>query len=184
MVLDAILNRRSVRAYRPDPISREQVEEVLKAGFCAPSAHGASPWHVVVVREDAAKQVLASIHKWSRVVTSVPVAIVVCIDGSGMDHFWIEDASAFMENMLVQAASMGLGTCWIGIQGLKAEGVDVEEIVRKALNIPDHFHVLGMTPLGIPARHPGPHEAKLMHGRVHYDAFGGGRTARPPILDT
>ena len=48
---------------------------------------------------------------------------------------------------LVQAASMGLG-----IQGLKVEGGDAEEIVRKALNIPDLFHVLGMTPLGIPAR--------------------------------
>ena len=172
-MLDAILNRRSVRAYRDTPVTDEQIEEVLKAGFCAPSAHGLAPWHAVVVREQAAKDMLASIHKWSRVVTRVPVAIVVCVDiNVGKDYFWIEDASAFMENMLVQAASMGLGTCWIGIEGLEVEGGNAEQIVRDALGLPDHFRVLGMTPLGVTARYPGPHEAKLPKGRVHYDRFG------------
>lgn len=172
-MLDAILNRRSVRAYRDTPVTDEQVEEVLKAGFCAPSAHGAAPWHAVVVREQAAKEILASIHKWSRVVTRVPVAIVVCVDTSvGKEHFWIEDGSAFMENVLVQAASMGLGTCWIGIQGLKVEAGDAEQIVRDALGLPDHFRVLGMTPLGVTARYPGKHEAGLPEERVHYDRYG------------
>lgn len=172
-MLDAILNRRSVRAYRDTPISDEQIEDVLRAGFCAPSAHGNAPWHVVVVREQAAKDILASIHKWSRVVTRVPVAIVVCVDTStAFEHFWIEDGSAFMENMLIQATSMGLGTCWIGIQGLKVEGGEAEQIVRGALNLPDHFRVLAMTPLGIATRHPGPHEDKLPDDRVHYDSFG------------
>lgn len=176
MVIEAILNRRSVRAYRDTPVSDEQVEEVLKAGFCAPSAHGDAPWHVVVVREQQAKQILASIHKWSRVVTRVPVALVVCVDTTaGMSHFWIEDASAFLENVLIQAASMGLGTCWIGIQGLKVENGDAEQIVREALGLPEHFRVLAMTPLGVPARHPGSHRADIPAGRVHYEAFGNTR---------
>ncbi len=173
MVIDAILNRRSVRAYRDIPVNDDQIEEVLKAGFCAPSAHGDAPWHVVVVKERRAKEILASIHKWSRVVTRVPVAIVVCVDTTaGMSHFWIEDASAFMENVLVQAAAMGLGTCWIGIQGLKVDAGDAEQIVRDALGLPERVRVLAMTPLGVPARHPGPHTPGLPAERVHYDRFG------------
>ncbi len=103
-MLDAILKRRSVRWYKPDPVSDEQIEEVLKAGFCAPSAHGASPWHAVVVKDEQIKEKLGSIHKWTKIVIKAPVAIVVCVDKSGFDHFWIEDGSAFMENMLIQAA--------------------------------------------------------------------------------
>lgn len=172
-MLDAITNRRSVRFYRADPVSEAEVEEVLKAGFCAPSAHGASPWHAVVVRDQARRDKLAPIHKWTKILARVPVAIVVCVDRSGFDHFWIEDGSAFMENMLIQATSMGLGACWIGIQGLEVEDTDAEAVVREALELPDHFGILGITPLGHAARHPGPHEPKLPDGRVHYDAFGG-----------
>ena len=67
---------------------------------------------------------------------------------------------------------MGLGSCWIGIQGLSKDGRDAEAIVRKLLALPDHFGVLGLTPLGYPARYPGPNEPKLPEGRVHYGRFG------------
>ncbi|MCL5103498.1 MAG: nitroreductase family protein [Armatimonadetes bacterium] len=172
-MLNAIRNRRSVRFYKPDPVSDEDIAEVLNAGFCAPSAHGAAPWHAVVVKDQAALDTLASIHEWTRILSRVPVAIVVCVDRSGFDHFWVEDASAFMENMLIQASEMGLGTCWIGIRGIKVEDKDAEAIVRNTLNLPEHFGVLGITPLGNAARHPGPHKPSLPEGRVHYGSFGG-----------
>lgn len=170
-ILDAIKNRRSVRFYKPDPISDEQIEEVLKAGFCAPSAHGASPWHVVVVKDQEVKDKLSTIHRWSKIIARVPVALVVCVDSSGFEHFWIEDGAAFMENMLIQAADLGLGTCWIGIRALKDSDTDAEAVVREACNLPDNIHVLGITPLGYAARYPGPHEPKLLDGRVHHDTY-------------
>ena len=170
-MLEAILNRRSVRFYNEDAVSDADVSEVLKAGFCAPSAHGASPWHVVVVKDQAVKDKLSTIHRWSKILSRVPVVIVVCVDRSGFDHFWVEDGSAFMENMLIQATSLGLGTCWIGIQGLEADGGNAEDIVRKACDLPDNFGVLGITPLGYAARYPGTHEPELPEGRVHYDSY-------------
>ena len=172
MILDAIANRRSVRFYKNDPVSDEQIAEVLKAGFCAPSAHAGAPWNVLVIRDQAAKDELSAIHRWSRILARVPVAIVVCVDRSGLDHFWVEDGSAFMENMLIQAASMNLGTCWIGIEGLALERSDAETIVRGICKLPEHFGVLGITPLGYPARYPGPHEPHLPEGRVHYGSYG------------
>ena len=49
-MLEAIRNRRSVRFYRDTPVSDADIEEVLKAGFCAPSGHNERAWHVIVVR--------------------------------------------------------------------------------------------------------------------------------------
>ncbi len=171
-VIDAIVNRRSVRFYTKKIVPDEDIALVLKAGFCAPSAHGQSPWHAIVVKDQAARDALAAIHNWTKIIARVGVVIVVCVDRSGLDHFWVDDGSAFMENMLIQAASMGLGTCWIGIHDLNKDGTDAERIVRKALGLPDHLGVLGITPLGHPSRYPGPRDPKLPEGRVHYGRFG------------
>lgn len=170
-MLEAIRNRRSVRFYKDQPVSDELIEEVLKAGFCAPSAHAGAPWHVVVVEDQQAREEMAGIHRWTKILSRVPVVLVVCIDRRDFDHFWVEDGSAFLENMLIQATELGLGTCWIGIQGVVEDGKNAEEIVRRACNLPDYMGVLGVTPLGYAARYPGPHEPKLLEGRVHYDRF-------------
>ena len=160
-MLPAIMNRRSVRFYTADPVSDADVEEVLKAGFCAPTGHAAAAWHVVVVRDQAVKDVLAGIHRWSKILARVPVVIIVCVDTSVAD-LWIEDGSAFMENMMIQATEMGLGTCWVAMRGRE------EETVRKALGVPDDFGILAAMALGYSARYPGPHEPTIPVGRVRY----------------
>lgn len=163
-MLPAIRNRRSIRFYKDDPVSDADIEEVLAAGFCAPSGHASAAWHVVVVKDQAAKDALAGIHQWSKILARVPVVIVVCVDRGEAD-LWIEDGSAFMENMLIQATEMGLGTCWVMMRETE------EDTVHRALGLPANLAVVGGTPLGYPARHPGPHEPKLPEGRVHYDSF-------------
>lgn len=170
-MLDAILNRRSVRFYRSDPVSDEDLSEVLKAGFCAPSAHGAAPWHVVVVKDPEVKAKLAAIHRWARFIDRAPVSIVVCVERGETGHFWIEDAAVFMENMMIQATSMGLGSCWIAIRGAVDGEADAEAEVRKVCGLPDRFGVAAIMLLGYAARHPGPHDSSLPPARVHYDRF-------------
>lgn len=163
-MLEAIRNRRSVRFYKDDPVSDADIEEVLKAGFCAPSGHAASAWHVVVVRDQAVKDALAEVHQWSKILARAPVVIVVCVDRSKTE-LWIEDGSAFMENMLIQATAMGLGTCWVMLRE------EEDGIIHKALNLPANLAVVAGTPLGVPARYPGPHDGAIPPGRVHRDRF-------------
>lgn len=170
-MLDAIKNRRSIRFFTDDYVSDEVIKEVLEAGFCAPSAHARAAWHAVVVRDQARKEELCEIHKWARRIRKVPVVIAVCIDRSGFDHFWVEDGSAFLENMMIQASSMGLGTCWYGVHGVEQEDKDAEAIIRKACGLPDYFGIVGLCSLGYPSRHPGAHEPGLPDGRVHYETF-------------
>lgn len=171
MMLDAIKNRRSVRFYRDEPVEDEQIEEVLKAGFCAPSAHAGRPWHVVVIRDREKLGVLAGIHRWTRFLAKAPVAIVVCIDLSLQNHFWPEDGAAFLENMLIQATELGLGSCWVGIRDTLEDGKDGEKIVRELCGIPDHFGIEALAALGHSARYPGPHDPRIPQGRVHIEKY-------------
>jgi len=176
-MLDAIGNRRSIRFYTDEVVSDEDVAEVLKAGFCAPSGHNRAPWHAVVIRDRKSKNALSTIHKWSKVVARAPVVIAVCVERGDFDHFWIEDGAAFVENMLIQAADMGLGTCWIGIRGLSMEGrdIDAETFVCGVLGLPDHLGVEALVLLGHPKRVPDYRQPAIPEGRVHYESFGGSR---------
>ena len=158
-MLPAIRNRRSVRFYKAYPVSDADIEEVLKAGFCSPSGHAAAAWHIVVVRDQAIKDMMAGIHQWSKILARVPVVIVVCVDTSKAD-LWIEDGSAFMENMMIQATELGLGTCWVAMRG--------HDGVRDALGLSENIVVVAATPLGYSARYPGPHEPTIPEGRVRY----------------
>ena len=171
-MLDAIKNRRSIRFFTDDYVPDEAITEVLEAGFCAPTAHARAAWHAVVIRDQETKDKLSDIHKWARRLRKVPVVIAVCIDRSGFDHFWVEDGSAFLENVLIQASSMGLGTCWYGVHGVIQEDKDAEAIIREACRLPEHFGVVGLCSLGYPSRHPGAHEPGLPEGRVHYESYG------------
>ena len=173
-MLEAIKNRRSVRFYKDEPVSDVDIAEVLKAGFCAPSSHNSKPWHVIVVKDQEIRDKLSKIHRWSKIIARVPVVLIVCVEKKGFDHFWIEDGAALMENMLIQASEMGLGTCWIGIRGLKSDEVDAEAVIREVCSLPENFGVVGITPIGYSSRYPGAHEPEIMEGRVHLDSFGNG----------
>lgn len=171
-MLDAIKNRRSIRFFNDEPVTDSDVETILKAGFCAPSAHNKAPWHAVVVRDQESKLKLSTIHRWSKVVRNSPVVVAVCVDKTGLDLFWVEDGSAFIENMMIQATSMGLGTCWIGVKGIpRDERNDAEAVVRETLGLPEHFGVVALMLLGYAKRTPDYREPKIPEGRVHVEHY-------------
>ncbi|MGI6296074.1 MAG: nitroreductase family protein [Armatimonadota bacterium] len=165
-MLEAIKNRRSVRFYRDTPVSDEQIEELLKAGFCAPSGHAANAWHVIVIRDQQIKDKLATLHRWSKILARAPVIIVVCVDREKQD-LWIEDGSAFMQNVLIQATEMGLGTCWVMMREEDEGG-----LVHQTLDLPANIAPVASAMVGYGARYPGPHDPVLPQDRIHKDRFG------------
>lgn len=48
-LMEAIKGRRSVRKFKPDPIPKEDLEEIIQAGLCAPSAQNLQPWYFVAL---------------------------------------------------------------------------------------------------------------------------------------
>ncbi|MDO8970256.1 MAG: nitroreductase family protein, partial [Saprospiraceae bacterium] len=102
---------------------------------------------------------------------NTPSAIVVCgnpslSNNSAGKMYWVQDCSAALENILIAAAGMDLGTVWIGIYPLESR-VDA---VRKVLNIPDSVTPLGAVYVGYPAEQKVPRTQYEEH-RVHWQVY-------------
>ena len=160
-MLDAIRRRCSVRQYKPDPVPPEALQEIIEAAFSAPTANNVRPWHVIVVTETAKRAALSQVHQYAGFAAGAPAIVVVCGDECDAPHWWIEDCCAATENAMIQAAALGLGTCWVGVRGSDERGYEREEMVRELLGIPDSIRVLCLFSLGYPAadganKGPGP----------------------------
>jgi nitroreductase len=169
-MLEAIRERRSVRRYKPDDVRDEDLQTIAEAALSAPSANNQRPWHLVFVRDAATRTALSKVHPWAGFCAQSPVVVVVCGDENASQHWWIDDCSAATENAMVQAAALGLGTCWVGIRGSDERGYEREAYVRQVLGIPSHIRILCAFSLGYPAdegsnRSPGP------MGNVHRERW-------------
>jgi nitroreductase len=170
-MLEAIAKRCSVRSYTDEPVSEEDLQQVLEAALSAPSANNARPWHIVVVTDSEKRRQLSQVHGYARFCADSPVVLAFCADGKRQSHWWVEDTSAAVENALIQAAALGLGTCWVGIRGGgPGHGPEREDKVRALLGIPDHIRVLALVSLGHPAAEPPSKPAGPMDA-IHREAW-------------
>ena len=156
-VLDNIATRTSIRDYEARPVEKEKVEKMLRAAMAAPTAMNKQPWHFVVVDQRSVLDSLAAANPNAKMLLKAPLAIVVCgdmdkvIEGGGRD-FWIQDASAATENLLLAAHAMGLGAVWTGAYPSEERS----KAISATLSLPDNLVPLNMIVIGYPAEHPQP----------------------------
>lgn len=142
-IFDVIFKRRSIRRYKEKEVEQEKIIKLLRAGMAAPSACNLQVWEFIVVTEkEMVGQLKGTISEGNYNAT---MAIVVCgntvnvpWDGEG----WMIECSAAVENMMIAATAMGLGSVWIGSHD--------ETAVRKLLDIPDHIFVMSVVYFGYP----------------------------------
>ena len=117
--LAALFGRRSIRVYRADPVSDEQIERLLQAAMAAPSAVAKDPWRFVVMRNRHTLTRIAEVLPHGKMLATAPVGIVVCGDlevaHDRQLSYLLQDCSAAIENLLVAAHILGLGACWLGV---------------------------------------------------------------------
>jgi len=171
-LFETIWKRTSVRKFDPSQEVPDTVlEEILRAGMCAPSAMNKQPWEFVVVRDPAKLKALADALPYSRVGNGARLAVVVCgnldngLPGRGKE-FWIQDCSAASMNILLAVKAMGLGAVWTGVY----PGEERVAAVRKIVGIPDGFMPLNVIPIGYPAENPEP-KNKWNSAKVHTDGW-------------
>ena len=140
-VFEAIQERRSIRNFQDTPIPREFLEKILEAGRLAPSAKNCEPWHFIAVT-DAAKRKALSNGAWARFLTQSPLVIVACGDKKASPEWYAIDVALAVENMVLTAVSLGLGTCCVGSFN--------EKEIKEELKIPEKFDVLLMLAIGYP----------------------------------
>ena len=168
-VLDNIATRTSIRDYEARPVEKEKVEKMLRAAMAAPTAMNKQPWHFVVVDQRNVLDALAGANPYAKMLKKAPLAIVVCgntdkmIEGGGRD-FWIQDASAATENLLLAAHAMGLGAVWTGAYPSEERCISIS----KVLSLSDNLIPLNMIVVGYPAEHPQPKQ-KFKEENVSYN---------------
>ena len=173
-VMDNILTRTSIRHFTGEAVSSEQIEQLLKAGFAAPSAVNKQPWAFIVVDDPELIKQLGDSLPSSRLSNNATLGIIPCgdfnltLDGPARD-FWIQDCSAATQNILLAAHSMGLGAVWTALT-VTSDDDDRAKKAREILNIPANLHPLCIITIGVPAENPEP-KNKWDENKVFYNRF-------------
>jgi nitroreductase len=115
--IDAILTRRSVRAFRDQPVEAEKTLTLLKAAMYAPSALNEQPWRFVVLTDRTLFARIMRVYPYAGMLASAPQAILVCGDLrlEKAPGNWVLDCAAATQNILLAAHAIGLGAVWSGI---------------------------------------------------------------------
>ncbi len=164
-ILDIIKNRRSVREFLDKEVDDFLIEKILDAGRWAPSGLNNQPWRFAVVRDSELKDGLAKQTKYGHIIQGAPISIAVFLDNSaGYDRTKdVQAMGACIQNMLLAAHSLGLGTCWLG------EILNKKEAVREILNVPGEFELMAVIAVGHPAEKQRTSERKPMEELLHGD---------------
>ncbi|MCL1849589.1 MAG: nitroreductase [Clostridiales bacterium] len=154
-VLEAIADRRSIRGYKPEQITKEQLDILLKAANEAPSARNSQAWHFTVVQnKDIIKEVVDEANaKLNRdasadIFYGAPTVIFISCDPDA--HPWARlDCGIAVENIALAAHSIGLGSVIIGMAYVALDG-DKKEHFSKLLKFPEKFTFAISIAIGVP----------------------------------
>ena len=162
--IDTVLTRRSIRRYEKQDIPKDVLDKILEAGRQAPSAGNKQPWHFIVLSDYDIKEKLSH-GKWNTFVKDSAVTIVGCgYIGDEYGRKWSTvDISIALQNMVIAAWGLGIGSCWIG---------DFKEAeVKSLLNIPEDRKVIALVTFGYPAEKIESREKKPIDEIVSYNKF-------------
>jgi len=171
--INNIMTRTSIRQYTNEPVSKADIETMLRAGMAAPTAVNRQPWHFVVINSKEKLAELAGDNPRGGMLKKAPLAIVVCgnmdkaLSGQGRG-FWVQDCSAATENILLAANAIGLGAVWTGLYPDENRA----GAVAKVLKLPETYIPLCTIVIGHPAELPTPKD-KWKPENVSYNEFGG-----------
>ena len=177
-IMETITSRRSIRRYTKDPLPEKALQDILQAVQWAPSWANTQCWEIVVVNDPDVKQqlqdVLSPKNPASLAMVSAPVVLAVCgrkersgfYKGNSTTRFgdWmLHDMGLATQNILLAAASHGLGTVVVGAFDHDRAG--------KVLQLPDDVEVVTLIPVGCPDHQPGPPQRRDIEEFVHYNSF-------------
>jgi nitroreductase len=154
-VRDIVLSRRTVRQFKPEPVERSILQEVVNAGRLAPSAANLQPLEFVIIDDEKVCRKVFPCLRWAAYIAprgnprpgQEPMAYIITLVNLGIREKSFEyDVGAAMENMILAALEAGLGSCWL----LSIE----REKIAALLEVPPAYRVDSVLALGVPAETP------------------------------
>jgi nitroreductase len=166
---DLITKRYSVRAYRPDPVEGDKLEQVLEAARMAPTAANRQPFQIIVIHTAGREAELQRIYRREWFIQA-PLVLCACgfpgegwVRGYDGKNYTYVDVAIAMDHLILAAANLGLGTCWIAAFDPQA--------AREVLGLPAEVEPIVFTPLGYPADQLRPKERKPLSNLVRYERW-------------
>jgi len=160
-VFEAIYTRRTVRKYNGAPVPQSDLERIVDSARMAASGNNRQPWEFVAVTEPGilAKLCIPPDH-W---LNNAGAVIAVIMDPGS--RWWVEDASAAVQNMLLACTALGFGACWMEGYSLRNE-----EVFREVLGIPDNRKLFTLLAIGVADEQP-MKEKKTLQDVLHWQHY-------------
>lgn len=165
-MLDIINSRRSVRKFTTQPVSDQDVNEILETAMNAPSAHNEQAWQFIVLTDENVKSEYASFNQNAAYVKNAPVAILVCgdLNAQQFEGYYVQDCSAAVQNILLAIHSKGLGGVWCTVFP------DAVEKVKQLLSLPENIVPFAIVPFGYADKMPA-YKSRFDASRVHFNKW-------------
>ena len=173
-VFEAIRNRRAVRQFKPDIIPDDVLQKILEAARWAPSPFNTQPWEFIIIRDKETLKSISRNARYSGYLENAPMAIAVVVPHVYGKFSWIEGigetryaAAMAVQNMMLAAWELGIGTCWVSIE---------REKVGEILKVPRTHFVLTVVPIGYPEMPPPRHDEssrKKLSDMTFHEKHGG-----------
>lgn len=166
---ELIQTRYSVRAYKPDSVDDAILKQILEAARLAPTADNRQPFQLIVIQTEDRQEELKRVYnkKWfvqaPLVIAAVGVPAQNWVRKQDGKNYNDVDVAIVMDHLILAAAELGLGTCWIAAFDPAA--------AREILQLPDEVEPVAFTPLGYPADQPGPRKRKDLQELVRYERW-------------
>jgi len=170
LTLKFIFSRRSVRKYEKREIPEEMFTDLFEAAMAAPSAVAKDPWHFILIRDRKILDRIVEILPNGQMLRQAPAAVIVCGDINKANlkevSYMLQDLSAAVENILLAATALGLGSCWLGMHPRP----DRMDPIRNLFSLPENIIPMCGVALGWPAEQPEP-RTRYNPERIHLEKW-------------
>jgi nitroreductase len=156
---EVIERRRSIRKFKPDPISTTDLKKILEAARLAPSGSNRQPWYFIVIRDLETKR-LISVAANNQTFIAEADTIIVAL--ARLPHR--QDPMIAVEHMVLAATALGYGACWIGAFD--------ERKVKDILKVPESREVIALLPVGVPDETPFATQRKAFSEVFFKESYG------------
>ncbi|MGE5308087.1 MAG: nitroreductase family protein [Deltaproteobacteria bacterium] len=161
--IQALKSRRSVRQYSDRPVAGELLEQAVDCARMAATARNEQPWEFVAVTSAPKIKELAEITDHGKFLASAPACVAVFCRET---KYFLEDGSAATQNLMVAAAALGLGSCWIA-----GDKKPYAQRIVQALGVPEGFRLVSLVALGHPAAQPHAPQKRGLKELLHWEKF-------------
>lgn len=171
-MLEIIKNRRSIRKFTEEKVSKDDLEKILKVALLAPSGKNKKPVELIVVEDKETISKLEVCKSFGTMPLKTAPLVIAVIADSELTDIWVEDASIVSILIQLEVEKLGLGSTWVQMRKREAKDQDSEVAVREVLQIPEKYGVLSLIAIGHKDEDKKPYnDNDANFSKVHYNQF-------------